>query len=863
MASPKTLCLIDAHSIIHRAFHALPELATRSGQPTGAVFGFLRMLLKVLKERSPDLTAVVYDAKGPTFRHRLDPNYKANRPPMDPNLASQLPLIKDLVGALGLRQVEEPEVEADDVIATLAGRAAAAGREVVIVSGDKDLLQCLGPGVVMWDTMRDTVTGQGQVEERYGVGPARLADLFGLIGDTSDNIPGVPGIGPKTAGQLIQEFGDLETLLDRAGEIKQPKRRQNLIEFADQARLSKRLFTLKRDLDLGLPLEKLAPGRPDQAGLAEILTRLEMTSLLKELAGGEASAEPAGPVEPVEWRLVEGQAGLKALLGKAREQGRLALALDLEGGSPLRGRLRGLGLAAADLALELPAEGADFRAAAELLADPKVAKIGLDLKAAWLALKRAGLDLAGLDFDLLVADYLLYPGRRTPDLASLVREHLGREEAGAGPGAAAHLAWVLSGVLAEKLEADQLDEVFRTIETPLVPVLAGMEWAGVGVDLEELARISADLAGRLEELARQIEDAAGEEFNPNSPQQLGRILFDKLQLPTARKTKKKTGYSTSVEVLEDLRHLHPLPGLILDHRQLVKLKSTYVDALAGLVNPETGRIHTTFNQTVTATGRLSSSDPNLQNIPIRSPEGRLIRRAFVARPGRRLLSADYSQIELRILAHYSGDEALVEAFRRGEDIHTQTAAQVFGVHPGLVDAELRRQAKVINFGLIYGMTAYGLSQGLRVTPGEADKFIKAYFKRFSGVKRFWDQAIAAARRQGYVTTLWGRRRYLPDLKNPNQTKRNLSERMAINTMFQGSAADLIKLAMIKLQEALTRQGLAARMILQVHDELVLEVEDGAVEEASRLVREVMETAAELKVPLKVGLAHGANWDEAH
>ncbi len=853
-----TLILIDASSIIHRAFHALPNLATTKGFPTGAVLGFVRMLLKVLKEKAPDRVGVVFDAKGPTFRHELDPDYKANRPPADPELTAQFPVIKDIAAAFGLKCLERPGFEADDIIATLTRLGAEAGDEVVIVSSDKDLMQLLGPGVTMWDTMKDRVFDEAAVVERFGVGPEKLADAFGLIGDSSDNIPGVPGIGPKIAGQLIAEYGDLENLLVRAEEIKQPKRRQNLIDFAEQARLAKRLFTLQDAMDLDLTLDDLAPAEPDTERLKEIFTDLEMKSLLAEL-NVSTEKETARPAAAPVRALAPGPE-LDAFLDRAREVGRAALALSLDKPQPMRGKIVGVGLAVADEAVMVSDEG--WPAALErLLSDPKTAKVAFNLKAAKVALGRVGIELAGLDFDVFIADYLLHPGRRSYDPVLLAREHLGLELPAGDPAREAAAAWRLYEALAGKLTEIEVAGVFNEIEMPLVPVLAEMEAAGVAVDPVVLDRLSRDLGRRLEKLHQEIIEAAGEEFNPLSPQQLGVILFEKLGLPRAKKT--KTGYSTNVDVLEGLRDAHPLPGLILDFRQLTKLKSTYVDALAGLIHPETGRIHTTFNQTVTATGRLSSSEPNLQNIPIRTAEGRSIRRAFVAEEGALLLSADYSQIELRFLAHYCQDPALVSAFVNGEDIHTQTAAKVFDVMPGFVDDEMRRQAKVINFGLIYGQTPYGLSQELKISTAEAAKFIEAYFRRFAKVKSFLDQVIEKARSQGYVTTLWGRKRFIPDLKSKNAMKRRFAERMAVNTVFQGSAADLIKIAMIKAAAALKEANLPARMILQVHDELVLEVEKSAAEECAALITEVMENAAQLKVPLEVGVGLGANWDEAH
>jgi len=857
MSKPHKICLIDASSIIHRAFHALPPLATGDGFPTGAVLGFVKMLQKVLREGGCDRVAVAYDAKGPTFRHELDPVYKANRPPMDPDLAKQIPVIREIVEASGLAGLECPGYEADDIIATLTREAGEAGEEVLIVSGDKDLMQLLGPRVAMWDTMKDKTLGPAEVEERYGVEPERLPDVFGLIGDTSDNIPGVPGIGPKTAGQLIQEFGDLETLLARAGEIKQPKRRQSLLDHAPAARLSKELFILRSDLDLKGFRERLTPGRPDRDRLAEIFGRLEMGSLLAEL-GGEAEGQTPE---------METSSDLEGLIKAAREQGRVGLALALGGPRPLTDRLASLTLALDRKAVVLkPKDGRTgewLKPVAPLLEEEKVAKAGFDLKAAWLALSRQGVNLRGRLFDPLLADYLLNPGRRSRTPALVAADYLGRGRDLNQTAQAAGAALELHRVLEEKLKETEVDRVFDEIETPLLPVLARMEEAGVAVDRDILEELSTGLGERLDSLHRRIMEAAGHEFNPNSPQQLSQVLFQELGLPQGRKTAKKTGYSTSVSVLEELKNLHPLPGLILDHRALTKLKTTYVDALMGLVNPETGRIHTTFNQAVAATGRLSSSDPNLQNIPIRTEEGHHIRRAFVAGPGRVLISADYSQIELRLLAHYSQDPALTAAFREGRDVHLETAVRVFEVGPEAVDAELRRRAKIVNFSLIYGKTAFGLSQDLGISQNEAARFIEAYFARFGKVKDFWEEAVAGAGEKGYVTTLLGRRRYLPEIRSSNWVARQAAERMAVNTIFQGSAADLIKVAMIRLDRAISQRGLKARMILQVHDELVVEAPEAEADQVAGLVKEIMEKAESLRVPLVVEVGRGRNWDEAH
>lgn len=860
MTQPRTVCVIDASSFIHRAFHAMPYLATRAGVPTGAVFGFTRILLSILKAKPEARIVIAYDSRGPNFRHRIDPEYKANRPPMDPDLAAQIPIIKELVAALGLTTFEDPDYEADDIIGTVTRLSQEAGQEVIIASGDKDLLQLVGEQVVMWDPSKDKITDPAGVVEKYGVGPEKLPDAFGLIGDTSDNIPGVPGIGPKIAGQLINEYGDLESLLNRAEEIKQPKRRQNLIEHAEAARMSKRLFLLETGMDLDFDPEAEAEVVRDEDRLVQLLGDLEMDSLIPEIspAGSRESAQ-ATSVD-----LLTGIEGLEKVLQTCRETGVLALDLTVGQGRVLWEEDWCLALGAGQYGVCIDLNdsfGRDLVAAA--LADPEVAKVGFGLKPAKVRLARTKLSLEGPLRDLAVADYLLNPARRNRDPQTLVTEYLGRTVELDDPAEKLAAALGIWAKTHDELKKTGVDTVYDRIEVPLLPVLAEMEATGVVLDLDLLKAYSAELEARIKELYGLIIEAAGHEFNPNSPQQLGQVLFDELGLPQAGKTAKKTGYSTSVKVLEGLQDLHPLPGLILENRSLTKLKSTYVDALINQVDPETGRIHTTFNQAVAATGRLSSSDPNLQNIPIRTEEGRRIRAAFAAPRGHLLLSADYSQIELRLLAHYCRDPVLLEAFNAGRDIHTETAARVFEVFPDLVDAEMRRRAKIVNFSLIYGKTAYGLAVDLGISRKEAADFIDSYFARFPKIREFWDKAVAECREQGFVTTLWGRKRYLPEVRAKNRMAREAAERMAVNTIFQGSAADLIKVAMINLDKALKESPLQARMLLQVHDELILEVPQEEMEETAELVRQTMETAGELDVPLTVGLDWGRNWDEAH
>ncbi|MGE5310747.1 MAG: DNA polymerase I [Nitrospirota bacterium] len=893
--SEQALYVIDGSSYIYRAFYAVKDLSTSGGLPTNAVYGFLGMLRRVLKEKRPTYLAVALDAPGPTFRHQLSAEYKATRPRMPEPLARQLPYIKRLIALYGIPLLEVGGVEADDIIGTLTAWAAGQGRDVVIVSGDKDLLQLVSARVCLWDTMKDVVLGPQEVEQRYGVPPSQLVEVMGLAGDSSDNIPGVPGIGPKTAERLIREFGSIENLLAHLTKVPSARERSKLEAYAAQARLSRELVTLNCRVSLEPDWQRLRIGTSDLKALAALFRELEFRRFLQELEGEGAITDGSRRLIEAEVITTAGELGaLVARLGGVPEIGVRVISA---GGHPMAAELVGVALAwGSENACYVPlgrgsGDGgprlerrAALEALATLLSDHTVGKISHNSKLTWLALKRYGIELAGLRFDPMLAAYLLDPEQRVQLLSVLAKEYLGealvtaedltgsgrnqRPVSSLGP---AELAPVAAGeaacslrlapILQAKLEAEQLAPLFRTIELPLVRVLARMEFSGVRVDVAALEKLSAELDQRLEARIDQIYRLAGGPFNINSPQQLGTVLFEKLALPVTRKT--KTGYSTDMEVLAGLAPLHPLPAEVLRYRSLMKLKNTYVDALPRLVNSETGRIHTSYNQTGTVTGRLSSSEPNLQNIPVRTEEGRVIRRAFVADPGSHLLAADYSQIELRILAHYSRDEVLMAGFQKGEDIHLRTAAEVFRVDANAVTAEMRRQAKTINFGIIYGMSPFGLARELGIPQAVARAFIQRYFERYPGVRAYVEQMPLRAREQGLVTTLFQRRRFLPDISSRNRNLRQFAERTAINTPIQGSAADMMKLAMIQIDSALETKGVPARMIMQVHDELVFEVEREAVPEIAALVRERMESAGRLQVPLLVAVGHGPNWDEAH
>ncbi|MBI5379690.1 MAG: DNA polymerase I [Nitrospirae bacterium] len=861
-----TLYLVDGHSYIFRAYYAIPRLSTAKGVPTNAVYGFTNMLLKLIRERKPTHLAVAFDPKGPTERHRLYEAYKAQRPEMPQMLGAQIPYIHRIVRALGISSVTVEGHEADDVLATLARRAEAAGFEVVLVTGDKDLFQLLGPHVRAFDPMKDTVVQAQDVEERLGVPPEQVIEVMGLMGDAIDNIPGVPGIGEKTAKALIAQFGTIENLLSRVEEISKPKLRETLKTPADLARLSRTLATVKTDLPLEMAPETLRPAEPDREALIPLLRELEFTSLLKQFEGpqesGVRSQESGGKATGV-------LTDFSTLLAHARAVKRLALAASWQG-SPLGGEILALAAAAGpEEAALIPPEVLDeaWVQVADLLADPETEKVIHDLKSHAHLFRARGIFLQGPIFDPMLASYLLKPDRYRHDLPSVLADHLSgaRLSTGLATGSATGLTgqaqglWQLREALLPQLEEAGLAPLFRDLEVPLAGILSEMEAAGILVDPDPLRELGKELEIRLEAITRRAYLLAGEEFNLNSPKQLAQILFEKLGLPPVRKT--KTGYSTDVEVLATLARRHELPAEVLEYRTLQKLKSTYVDALPGLIDPRTGRIHTTFNQTATATGRLSSSDPNLQNIPIRTEYGKRIRRAFVAAPGDRLLAADYSQVELRILAHLSRDPILLQAFATEEDIHARTAAGIFGLPPEAVTAEMRRKAKTVNFGIIYGMSAFGLSADLGVSQQEAQRYIDAYFKLHQGVRAYIDRTITAARERGFVTTILGRRREVLELQAPKGATRSAGERVAINTTIHGSAADLIKQAMVRLHARLRREGLASRLILQIHDELILEGPEAEMAALAPLVREEMERAFPFAVPLKVDVGIGKHWGE--
>jgi DNA polymerase-1 len=891
MPDKPILYLIDGSSYIYRAYYAIRHLSSPQGFPTNALYGFTQMLLKVLKERRPDHVAVVFDVGRQTFRTELYPDYKANRSAMPDDLVPQLAPIKETVRAFNIPVLELPGFEADDIIGTLARECTERGLRTVVVTGDKDLMQIVSDDVTLLDTMKDKASGLPEVVERFGVGPGQVVDILGLAGDSSDNIPGVPGIGEKTAIKLIQEFGSLDELLARTGEVK-GKTGERLREFAAQARLSRQLATIDCHVPAPYRYEDLAVSPPDNRRLAELFREYGFTTLMKELTS-EAT------LSTEEYRTVLTEAEFAALLDKLRAAPVFAVDLETTSLNPLAAQVVGISFSFKEHeAWYIPVghsyPGAPPQLCVErvlgalgpLLTDRALRKVGQNLKYDYQVLRRAGIAMAGVWYDTMLASYLVNPVRSSHGLDSLAVEILDHRmisyEEVAGKGKEqknfaevevekaavyscedADATWLLHRHFLPRLAELGMERLFFEVEMPLVTILAEMELAGVKLDLELLDSLSTRFGGELATLEADIHHLAGEPFNVNSPKQLGEVLFERLKLPVGRKTKGKTGWSTNIDELERLASDHEIARKILQYRGLAKLKSTYTDALPKMVDPATGRIHTSYNQAVTNTGRLSSSEPNLQNIPVRTEEGRQIRRAFVAGEGCLLLSADYSQIELRILAHLSEDPVFCDAFARDEDIHTRTAAEVFGLFPEMVTQEMRRQAKTINFGVIYGQTPFGLARELGVSTRVAKEFIDNYFARHAGARAFLDACVRGAEQNGYVTTLLGRRLPIPDIGSSNANVRAFAQRNAVNYPIQGSAADIIKVAMVNVAERLSREGLASRLIMQVHDELVFEVPEGEKLALEQLVRHEMEHAAALRVPLRVDANFGRTWSEAH
>ncbi len=892
MTTPE-LYLIDGSAYIYRAYHAIKPLSNSHGLPTHAVFGFIAILRRLLRERNPRYLAVAFDTKGPVFRHQLYDKYKANRPPMPEDLIPQIPYIRKMVAAYRILNLEQDDQEADDLIASAVEKMVQQGFKVVVVSGDKDLLQLVSPNVSLWDPMNDRVMDEAAVQDKYGLPPARLLDYFALTGDSSDNIPGVPGVGPKSAQKLISEHGDLEGLYQSVDGMKSSKIIQQIRDHRAMAFLSRDLVRLNTAAEVPGDIEQYRMVDPDNELLRGLLTELEFHSLLKE-------ETRAAKIETSCFHLVRGLDELDTLGQRLAAASLFAVDTETDSLDTLSAHLVGVSLAVEEGdAWYLPCghrDGAGDLMAGQLplsrlveflrpfLEQPHRVKVGHNLKfdlAVFAAPHNGGMQLAGPLYDTMVGAWLLDPDRHSYKLDDLCQEinlrmtsfaevtendkagdafcRVGLEAAKDYSCEDVYGALQLYKQQQPKLMQADLLPLMQDVEGPLISVLATMERAGIRVDRGKLAALSSEFGQRLETDEQAIYTSAGVMFNINSPKQLGEVLFEKLQLPKGRKT--KTGWSTDVKVLENLSLTHELPALILQYRNLAKLKSTYVDKLASLCNPRTGRVHTSFNQCGTATGRLSSSNPNLQNIPIRTEEGRRIRSAFIASEGCSLLAADYSQIDLRVLAHYSEDPELLAAFKGGLDIHRRTAAEIFFVAPELVTSEMRRVAKTINFGIVYGMSSFGLASQLHVSRKDAQTFIDRYFAHFSGIREFMESIVGKAKKDGFVTTLLGRRRYLPEINSTNRIQREFAERTAINTPIQGTAADIIKLAMLRVQRELQQRHLQTRLLLQIHDELVLESPQSELEVVTAVVKEHMEAAMPLRVPLVVHLGYGQSLEK--
>jgi DNA polymerase-1 len=886
----KEIYLIDGSAYIHRAYHAITPLTNSHGLPTHAVYGFTTILRRIIRERGPEFLAVAFDTRGPVFRHEIYPQYKANRPSMPDDLAVQLPYIRKIVQSYNILSLEKDDQEADDLIASVADRLSRQGCRVVIVSGDKDLLQLVDDDISMWDPMNDRFMDAGKIREKYGLQPSQLLDYFALTGDSSDNIPGVPGVGPKTAQKLIMEYGSLEKLYAGLDAMKPSKMKERLASHQEEAFLSRDLIRLNREAEVPVNPDAYRVKAPDDEALRGLLAELEFYSLLK-------SDVQVSRVETGGFELVRTERELEDMVRRLAKADRLVLDTETDSLDPLTAKLVGISVCIDEkrawyipcghrneagelLPEQLPADRVTG-ALKPFLENPVLPKVGHNLKFDWAVLAaphNGGAAPRGALYDTMIAAWLLDPGRRSYKLDDLCLDldmkmttfaevtagdkrpdsftRVSLDAAKDYSCEDVHGALHLLGVQEEQLKQAGLWDLFHDVECPLIPVLAKMEENGISIDLGLLDELSEEFGRKLAALELEIYRLAGRDFNINSPQQLGEILFVDLKLPKGRKT--KTGYSTDVKVLERLCLHHELPRMILEYRNMAKLKSTYVDRLSQLVHPADNRVHTSFNQCGTATGRLSSSNPNLQNIPIRSEDGQRIRSAFIAGEGNFLLGGDYSQIDLRVLAHYSQDEALLEAFHAGEDIHNRTAAEIFFVSPSLITPEMRRVAKTINFGMVYGMSSFGLASQLDISRKEAQTFIDRYFAHYRGIREFMAVIVEQAARDGYVTTLLGRRRILPDIRHPNRTRREFAERTAINTPVQGTAADIIKLAMLKVDREVTGRKLGARMILQIHDELVLEVPEKEIDETGELLRAAMENVIRIDVPLVANISVSRN-----
>lgn len=890
-----TLYLIDGNSYFYRAFYAIRGLSTSDGFPTNAILGFTTMILKIIREKQPDYFAIVFDSPEPTEKHAMYEDYKAHRPGMPDDLKLQIPVIKDMIEAFHIHIVERSGHEADDLLAAIAWHAEQKDIDVYIVTGDKDLCQVVSPRIRLYDSMKDRITDEQNVRERFGVAPTRLPEVMALMGDASDNIPGVPGIGEKTAVKLLKEFGSLEDLIRERDTIKNKRLREAIADNLDSIELSLKLATIERDKVIEFSLEDLREKSPDWGRLKEVFMKYELKTLLN-LVPDEFQGMPSHActcITIMERQLLK---NVSAMIKDRCTNRATPVAIDTEttSRSPVEAELVGISLStdpmkAYYIPLSHAYEGVPEQLPKrfvkqelkDILENACIQKVGHNIKYDMIVLKSEGIDISGIAFDTMIASYLMNPNRSQHGLEDVAMNHLSIkklafkdilgskktfkevliEDAARYAGEDAAVTMGLKQKLEPQLEKEGLSALLFDMELPLVEVLADMEMSGIKIDIAGMKSLSRRLQKELNSIEKKIYHLAGEEFNINSSKQLQEILFEKLGLRTIRKI--KTGFSTDVGVLEQLKGEHELPGEILEYRVLSKLRNTYVEALPKLVNTSTGRLHTSFNQTIAATGRLSSSEPNLQNIPIRGEWGRHIRKTFVAEEGHLLLSSDYSQIELRILAHLSGDEGLIDVFNRGGDIHARTASGIFGLPTKDITDEMRRRAKVVNFGILYGMSPFGLSRELGISPGEARNYIDRYFSQYEGVRAYIKELVTEAAEAGYVTTLFNRKRAIPELRSKNRNTRQLGERIAVNTPIQGSAADIIKIAMLRIHRRIKDENLGTRLLLQVHDELLLEVPVDEQEDVKALVRNEMVNVIRMRVPLEVDIGIGRNWAEAH
>jgi len=886
----KKLYLIDGNALLYRSYYAIQRLSTSKGFPTNAIFGFTRTLRKLMEKEKPHYLGIVFDPKGPTTRHKVFKDYKAHRKPMPEDLVAQIPVIKKIVKAFNIPFFEYESYEADDVLGSLVHQASSQNILSVIVTNDKDMLQLIDKSTIVYNPVKEIYLDERSVKEYFGVSPSQVTDVLALWGDPTDNIPGVPGIGEKTSKALINQFGSLEKLLKNLEHIEKTQLRERIKQNLDQLKLSQQLVTIEKSMDLKFNLEDFSVSEPNYKELIPIFQELELSSLLSEYLKRPESAKK-------QYRVIFEEKELLELIANIKKAKFVSLDTETDSSFPTQARLVGLSLSTKpnhafylplrhdyqNAPRQIPKEKA-FNLLEEVLSDPRIKKIGQNIKYDYIVLKREGIHVQGIDLDSMILSYLLEPNWGKHNLNKLALTYLQakaipyNEIVGKGKNEVtinavnidrvapyacqdADLALQLSTLLWPKVKKKKLGALYRELELPLIEVLADMEMWGVKIDIQALKNLSSELEYELGHLREKIYEISGEEFNLNSPQQLAHILFDKLKLPTSRRTKITKSYSTNIDILQELARSYPIAKYTLEYRQLAKLKSSYADSLPLLLNPETGRIHTSYNQTVAATGRLSSSDPNLQNIPIRGDLGRRFRQAFIPAQRHLFLSADYSQIELRVLAHLSEDPTLIETFLHDRDIHKETAARVFGNNATISKEEQRRRAKIINFSIVYGTSAFSLAKELETSASEAQEFIDLYYEKYPKVHEFLEKKVKDAQKEGFSQTLFGRKRQVPELQHKDKLTQGIGRRIALNTPIQGSAADLMKKAMIDIWREMKKRDLKSKMILQVHDELVFEVPDEEKDDMEIMVKERMENVFTLKVPLKVHLSWGVNWAE--